>query len=491
MRLLPLGEPPWFPAVFMGVSDVEDPRKKDLEDVFDFQPEHEKCWLLMPGGSEHIGTVSGELAGELEVGQVVFLTKGYVVIQPVPEDEISNLFSVSEASVTEVLDDGIILVSDSSEHTTRAAAVSDRVREELEKKPLKAGDRVLLFAGCILQILEREKPESVKEIGKVIFSDIGGLEKHIQEIRDATAVEFDPEACQAVRYPMAKGVLLYGPPRCGKTLLAKALANWLGRYYEVISGPDIIDKYVGVGPRTMRGIWKRLKENAPSIWIIDEADALLTRRGGSEQDTYKANYVTQFNALVDGVEDSSEIMVILITNRQDLIDSAVIGPGRIDVPIEIPRPDKDGARHILQIHFKDRAIAEPGNPREAVNNFVESIVSDLWSVKSSHKLFTIRRGSKREPFYFKHLVSGALLKNIINKSALRCLKRMDAEGIQLNDPAYGITKADLDGVVEDIVMREAKKIPTQHQALNQWLLTNGYSSGDTFRSGEIKVEEMD
>ena len=273
--------------------------------------------------------------------------------------------------------------------------------------------------------------------------------------------------------------------------MAKAFANWLGRYYEVINGPEIIDKYVGVGPKTMRGIWKRLKENAPSIWIIDEADALLARRGGSEQNEYKANYVAQFNVLVDGLEDSSDIMVILITNRQDLIDSAVIGPGRIDVTIEIPRPSKEGARHILQIHFKGRALSGPGNLDDIEKKLIENIVNDLWSVKNHCKLFYIRRGGKSEPVFFKHLVSGALLKNIVNRAALVFIKRAEAEGIRPEDSGYGIMEADLEGVVEDLVMREAKKIPTQHRALDQWLLTNGYSSGDTFRSGRIKVEELD
>ncbi|MGB0911650.1 MAG: proteasome ATPase, partial [Nitrospirales bacterium] len=242
------------------------------------------------------------------------------------------------------------------------------VAEPLHEQSLSVGD-LLLFdprSGHVIEKLPKSDMEELvlEEVPNANYEQIGGLGKELEQIKDAVELPFlHPELFAEHQLSPPKGILLYGPPGCGKTLIAKAVANSIAQklehltgkeirsYFLHIKGPELLNKYVGESERQVREVFAKAKEKAsngyPVIVFFDEMDALFRTRGSGISSDVESTIVPQFLAEIDGVESLRDVIVIWASNRQDLIDPAVLRPGRLDVKVKIPRPDKYGAKEIL------------------------------------------------------------------------------------------------------------------------------------------------
>jgi proteasome-associated ATPase len=322
----------------------------------------------------------------------------------------------------------------------------------LRAEELRAGDNILLEtrSGYACELLPKGKVEEalLEEVPDVTYEDIGGLDAQIEAIKDGIELPylFPAEFAEHCLCP-PKGILLYGPPGCGKTLIAKAVANNLARaleertgekttsYFLNIKGPELLNKYVGETERRIREIFKRAKERAnertPVIIFFDEMDSLFRLRGSGISSDVEITVVSQFLAEIDGLEALANVIVIGASNRQDLIDPAVLRPGRLDLKIKIDRPDQEAAKDIfskyltpdLPLH-KDE-LAEFGNNRDAtVRHLIELAVKGMYAETSESQFLevTYARG-QQEVLYFKDFASGAMMANVVSRAKKIALKR--------------------------------------------------------------------
>ncbi|HEX9773964.1 MAG TPA: proteasome ATPase, partial [Actinomycetota bacterium] len=251
-----------------------------------------------------------------------------------------------------------------------------------------------------------------------------------------------------------KGVLLYGPPGCGKTLIAKAVANSLAKsiaektgnvsaksYFLNIKGPELLNKYVGETERQIRQIFQRAKEKSdegfPVIVFFDEMDSLFRTRGSGVSSDVENTIVPQLLSEIDGVETLSNVIVIGASNREDMIDPAILRPGRLDVKIKIERPDPEGAREILRIYLDDDLPLDRGEVEAAggsgklVERMIEATVEGMYAEADANKFLevTYANGDK-EVLYFKDFNSGAMIENIVARAKKDAIKRFLAEGVK-------------------------------------------------------------
>jgi len=324
--------------------------------------------------------------------------------------------------------------------------------ESLADEPLKAGDSLLLESrsGYVYERIPKSEVEELvlEEVPDIDYSDIGGLSGQIEQIRDAVELPFlhkDLFKEHQLRPP--KGVLLYGPPGCGKTLIAKAVANSLAKkvaevtgkpdgraYFLNIKGPELLNKYVGETERHIRLIFQRAREKAsegtPVIVFFDEMDSIFRTRGSGISSDVETTIVPQLLSEIDGVETLENVVVIGASNREDMIDPAILRPGRLDVKIKIERPDAEAARDIfgkylrtdLPLHEDD--LAEHGGSREAtVAAMIQRTVERIYTEEEDNRFLevTYANGDK-EVLYFKDFNSGAMIENIVSRAKKMAIK---------------------------------------------------------------------
>lgn len=293
-------------------------------------------------------------AESLKKGQEVILNEGLNVIEARgydPQGEIAHL--------KHLLDDGRAVVSLRLDDE-RVVEISDLLKHQ----NLSVGDHLLFEprSGYLIEKLPKGEMEElvIEEVPDIQYEQIGGLTKELEQVKDAVELPFlYPELFAEHRLSPPKGLLLYGPPGCGKTLIAKAVANSIAKklghlkgkdvrsYFLHIKGPELLNKYVGESERQIREVFAKAKEKAshgnPVIVFFDEMDALFRTRGTGISSDMESTIVPQFLSEIDGVESLRDVIVIGASNRQDLIDPAVLRPGRLDIKIKIPRPDKQSA----------------------------------------------------------------------------------------------------------------------------------------------------
>jgi proteasome-associated ATPase len=333
--------------------------------------------------------------------------------------------------------------------------------EDLLGTKLRAGDSVLLDprAALLLEKLPRPEVEELvlEEVPDVSYDDVGGLDGQIDAIMDAVELPFlHQDLFREHKLPAPKGILLYGPPGCGKTLIAKAVANSLAKkvaevsgdvqgrsYFLNIKGPELLNKYVGETERQIRLVFERAREKSEEGWPVivffDEMDSLFRTRGTGISSDMESTIVPQLLAEIDGVETLKNVIVIGASNREDLIDPAILRPGRLDVKIKIERPDEAAASQIfaryltsdLPLDVGEVESLGGGDPDKAVRVMIEETVSEMYRDDEANQFLevTYQNGDK-EVMYFKDFSSGAMIENIVRRAKKLAIKRFLAEGVR-------------------------------------------------------------
>ncbi|MEM4311527.1 MAG: AAA family ATPase [Nitrososphaerales archaeon] len=292
---------------------------------------------------------------------------------------------------------------------------------------VKVGDEVVYLEPFyqITDVFQRTEVEKffLPERPKIRYSDIGGLKEQIEKIREVIELPFKfPEEYKNLSLEVKGGILLYGPPGCGKTLLAKAVAGENSMNFLAISGPEILSKWVGESERMLRAIFESARRFAPSIVFFDEFEALFRSRGLADTSGVHLNLVSQLLSLTDGIKSNEGVFVIAATNRLDVVDQALFRPGRFDNLIEVPRPNKNACKEIIEIYFKSLPLDEEelkkyGSYEYAKENIINSMLRKIYEQDN----YVVKNGMKIARY--KDIISGDLVREIFKRVKVNYLKR--------------------------------------------------------------------
>ena len=388
----------------------------------------------------------------LQLGAEVMLNDALNIVFDRESDTTGEVVSLKE-----VLEDGvraIVVVRGDDERVCELATA-------IRGMHLRSGDLLRLDPSSNLLLEKLDQPEVehllLQEIPDISYSDIGGLDSQIEQIADAVELPFlHADLFAEHQLPAPKGILLYGPPGCGKTLIAKAVANSLARkvaartgddkgrsYFINIKGPELLNKYVGETERQIRLIFERAREKSEEGWPViiffDEMDSMFRTRGTGISSDMESTIVPQLLAEIDGVEGLRNVIVIGATNREDLIDPAILRPGRLDVKIKIERPDADAARQIfaryltseLPISQSDVDNLGNGDISQAVRAMVDQAVTEMYATSDNNRFLEVTyQNGEKEIMYFKDFASGAMIENIVRRAKKLAIKRLIESGIK-------------------------------------------------------------
>ncbi|MEU1624501.1 proteasome ATPase [Streptomyces sp. NPDC020096] len=380
---------------------------------------------------------------ELRRGQELMLNEALNVVSAMEFERVGEIVTLKE-----ILEDGerALVIG----HTDEERVV--RLAEPLLDVSIRAGDALLLEprSGYVFEVVPKSEVEELvlEEVPDIDYTKIGGLGNQIELIRDAVELPYlYPDLFKEHELRPPKGVLLYGPPGCGKTLIAKAVANSLAKkvaevtgqpagksYFLNIKGPELLNKYVGETERHIRLVFQRAREKAsegtPVIVFFDEMESLFRTRGSGVSSDVENTIVPQLLAEIDGVEGLENVIVIGASNREDMIDPAILRPGRLDVKIKIERPDAEAAKDIfskyltdtLPLHAEDLA-EHGGSPEATVSAMIQSVVERMYAETEENRFLevTYANGDK-EVLYFKDFNSGAMIQNIVDRAKKMAIK---------------------------------------------------------------------
>ncbi len=399
----------------------------------------------------------------LGIGQEVILNEAFNVVDVRTYEQRGEVVTIKEV----LQDERIIVLGRADEERVVELA------ESLQGVHLRGGDHARMDPGSGLLFEKLHRPEVeeliLEEVPDITYRDIGGLGDQIEIIRDAVELPYIHKARFAA-YNLAapKGVLLYGPPGCGKTLIAKAVANSLAKavaakegsedtrsYFLNIKGPELLNKYVGETERQIRLIFQRAKEKSdegvPVIVFFDEMDSLFRTRGTGVSSDVESTIVPQLLSELDGVEALKNVIVIGASNREDLIDPAILRPGRLDVKIKIQRPEREAARAIFRIYLdpklpyaKEDLDRCGGEPDALIDRMVDEVVEKMFKEDADNRFLEVTYANgDREILYFKDFASGAMIENVVRRAKKDAIKREiagDPEGLKITDLLEAVTQ---------------------------------------------------
>ena len=377
----------------------------------------------------------------LQRGAEVVLNESFNVVMARQPD-----ISGEVVTVKEILDDGIRALVVGRADEERICELADAIRG----MHLRPGDSLRMDprTNMLLEKLARPEVEDLllEEVPDISYADIGGLDTQIEQIADAVELPYlYQELFAEHRLPAPKGILLYGPPGCGKTLIAKAVANSLAKkvaaatggdkgrsYFINIKGPELLNKYVGETERQIRLVFQRAREKSEEGWPVivffDEMDSMFRTSGTGISSDMESTIVPQLLAEIDGVEGLRNVIVIGATNREDLIDPAILRPGRLDVKIKIERPNEAAAKQIFAQYLTTEI---PIAPNESVPDMIECTVDEMYRDDEANRFLevTYQNGDK-EVLYYKDFASGAMIENIVRRAKKLAIKRLIAGGVK-------------------------------------------------------------
>ncbi|GII32190.1 proteasome ATPase [Planotetraspora mira] len=379
----------------------------------------------------------------LKRGQEVMLNEALNVVEALGFEDVGEIVMLKE-----LLEDGqrALVISHADEERVVKLA------ESLLDQPIRAGDSLLLEprSNYVYERIPKSEVEELvlEEVPDISYEEIGGLSRQIEQIRDAIELPYlHADLFREHKLRPPKGVLLYGPPGCGKTLIAKAVANSLAKqvaektgqsgksFFLNIKGPELLNKYVGETERHIRLVFQRAREKAsegtPVIVFFDEMDSIFRTRGSGVSSDVENTIVPQLLSEIDGVEGLENVIVIGASNREDMIDPAILRPGRLDVKIKIERPDAEAAKDIfskyiiteLPLHADD--LSEHGDSREGtIAGMIQRVVERMYTESEENRFLevTYANGDK-EVLYFKDFNSGAMIQNIVDRGKKMAIKQ--------------------------------------------------------------------
>jgi proteasome-associated ATPase len=409
--------------------------------------------------------------GRLQPGVEVLLNDAMAVVAVGRFEDRGEL-----ATIVELLLDHRVLVTTRGDEE-RIVVLAEPLRE----LKLKQGDSLLVDtrAGTATERVPKSEVEqlTLEHVPDVTYADIGGLGNQVEAIRDAVELPYlhaDLFVEHELRAP--KGILLYGPPGCGKTMIAKAVANALAQrvaektgrddvksFFLNIKGPELLNKYVGETERQIRLIFQRAREKAaeghPVIVFFDEMESLFRTRGSGVSSDVETTIVPQLLAEIDGVEGLKDVVIIGASNREDMIDPAILRPGRLDVKIKVDRPDEHAASQIMKIYMHaglpihEAELARYGSPQQAVDAMIEATVAKMYVEDDDSKFLEVTYANgEKEVLYFKDFNSGAMIDSIVSRAKKYAIKDL------IRDQVRGISQAHLLRAITD-EFRENEDLP--------------------------------
>ncbi|RAX45749.1 proteasome ATPase [Arthrobacter sp. AQ5-06] len=391
---------------------------------------------------------------QLAVGQEVLLNEALLVVAGLGYERAGELATLKELLGT---DRALVVGRADEERVIRLSGA-------LLTEKLRVGDALSIDSrtGYALEKVPRSEVENLvlEEVPDITYEDIGGLGPQIEQIRDAVELPFlHPDLYREHGLKAPKGILLYGPPGCGKTLIAKAVANSLAAraaersgnvdlksYFLNIKGPELLDKYVGETERHIRLIFSRAREKAsdgsPVVVFFDEMDSLFRTRGTGISSDVETTIVPQLLSEIDGVERLDNVIVIGASNREDMIDPAILRPGRLDVKVKIQRPDAEAAADIFNkyittdLPFHQSDLAEhDGDVQATVDAMVQRTVEAMYSTEKSNEYLEVTYANgDTEMLYFKDFNSGAVVQNVVDRAkkyAIKDLLTLHQKGLRI------------------------------------------------------------